>query len=349
MNCSDKESRRRSGEGRAQVSPTYGPCRLKRFVAAIVVQCIMSLVLLLNSQAGAMPRHADLSLARGYRTVAALPYSRFLVRGTHGFKLIISGTPISVRLIAVRRGEAVQYIDAAGHANSSEIKASFGSLGRVFVRFHPSDRYTSRSLSGELGKCRLIGRPTERVGTFIGHIEFHGENDFTKVRLRHAIGRAGPRRLLKCPNSTDQHVESPDRMKRSRVSAVWSDGTFYAGADAFSELKLHDSLLKASLMWPRGPGVPFSAEESELRGLLLIDRIVIAKGGKNSFIVDQGGQTARIEPPRPFEGMAMLNDCPAPEWRGQLSVVFPGRTVKIAQHSRHAAILYPTPAHGCTG
>ena len=324
----------------------HTPGRSTLLVAAGVLSFSMGLALLVSKQAEAGTKLDRVLAARTYRTVQAFPYSRFMVRGTKGFKLIISGTPISVRLIAIRRGEAVEYTTESGYVNGSGIEANFGGLGRINVRFHPNGGYTSRPLPGQLGKCHPLGQSSEQFGNFIGRIDFHGEDNFTKVRVRHAMGRAGPPEL-QCPVSAAKSVKSPRRAQRPPVTARFPDVLFVAGARAFSGLYLlyHDALLDWYLTPPRGTGVPFGAETLELHRGMLIDRFVAVRGGKSSLMIDRGAQTARIEPPPPFEGTSTLSECPEPEWRGHLGVRFPGKTVRVARRSGSAFLR---PRHRCT-
>ncbi len=276
------------------------------------------------------------------RNVEGVPYGRFLAHGTHGFKILVSGTPSSVRLIVFRGHAATQYLDTAGRATSSTISANFGRRGRVDVRFEPGDRYATRPLPGQLGKCRSLGRHTERFGIFSGRIEFRGEHDFTKVKLRRAHGRAGPRRPLRCSAAVRSESKSPGEGSASHVEALWSLGSFNAGAQAFSGIDLGGSLLPLGLSKLRHRGVAFSAELREEEGSLLIRRVAVAKGDAGTLIIDKDQQVAKIQPPAPFNGSAVVSNCSRPEWDGNLSVNFPGKTVTLTSaRLRHSAVLYP--------
>ncbi len=331
-----------------RVQITHIPGRFAGFLTAAVLTCCMGSILLMSAQAGARATRARALSARMDRTVRAFPYSRFIVRGTHKFKLIISGTPQGVQLIAIRRSEAVQYVTFSGYADGSGLDANFGGLGHIAVRFHPIGRYTSGPLPGQLGKCQPLGRPTERIGNFTGSIEFHGENNFTRVRLHHAQGRAGPSRKLRCPTSRSKSVKVPPTVEAPSLKAHFRHVSFLAGAGILSELRIlkeHD-LLDSYLVLPRGPGVPFAAESRELQRGMLVSRVVMVKGSNSSFMADIGAQTAQIEPPAPFEGMVTLNECPVTEWRGRMSVRFPGKNVRLAPRGGIGSATLK-PRRGC--
>jgi hypothetical protein len=280
-------------------------------------------------------------LPRGYKVVDAFPYGRFVVTGTNGYRILVTGTPRAARLLVWRGHRAAQYIAMTGHADEFGIHAQFGKLGYVSARFQPSGRTTGRPLAGDLRHCRSIGEPLDQLGEFVGRIEFRGEHGFTKMQLGHARGRAAPSRSLAClTKGSDGDRKPAVDPNAPRISAVSFLGSFYAGAGAFSS-GLKDRPLPLGLARLRPGGVPFSAEVFEIRGPLWINRVAAAKGPPASFTRDVSGRTGTIRPPWPFRGSASLSNCPFPNWRGSLTVSFPGKEVQLTQPAFGTAVLLP--------
>jgi hypothetical protein len=201
-------------------------------------------------------------------------------------------------------------------------------------------------LRGPYAKCHPLRRTAEMVGRFTGRVYFRGEHGFTRVRMRHAYGRAGTHRELRCQIDEKKSTENRQRGGRSTVKALFSDVAFFAGAYPFSALELLNSpsLLAASLTIPHGSGPRFGADTVELHRGMLIARIALARGNAGSLTVDEGGRSARIRPPLPFGGTATLKECPVRMWGGRLKVRFPGKTVTFTGRGGNAFLL---PRQGC--
>lgn len=58
-------------------------------------------------------------------------------------------------------------------------------------------------------------------------------------------------------------------------------------------------------------GAPFRAEAIHDHGYLLISRILVTKGPRNSFVVNPNRLTVTVAPPKPFSGKAEFQICPA--------------------------------------
>lgn len=328
--------------------------RLLRSVGALASIVVLVACACLLFASGANASNMTVRGERGRQTarvVRAFPYSRFRVRGAHGYQVLVTGTPNGVRLIATRRHRAVEYLDPFGHATASGVDAKFGHLGHVTVKFRSNGKRPAHPPAGELKDCKYVGRNRERLGSFVGRIYFRGEHGYTNVQLRGAHGRSGFARLLRCPKSRPPiHTESAHpKVPPYSVSVSLPKAEFYAGSGAFGQLGLEAiDLLSLGLKELPAHGVAFAAKESEIRSSLFITRIAVAKGEETSFDVDQEGKSARLAPPFPFQGAAVVENCPTPEWDGALRVSFPGRVVHLLQQRfRHAAVIFPV--HRCLG
>jgi hypothetical protein len=264
-----------------------------------------------------------------------IPYARFTVAGTHGYRVLVSsslGDFEAVHLIASRRHAAVEYLTFDGRADREGIEARFGGVGLVSVRFHPAG--PSHSPVRPPRNCEAL-RARDRVGFFTGRIEFHGERGFTGVDLRRARGHAGVVRV-RCPPpgpfTWTAGTGTPD------VYAHFDDGEFIVGKEAIRHLRAlaTPDLVDALQLGRLGTGpVPFAAEHRESRGLTSIRRVAAARGPARSLILDRAARTARIGPPAPFAGVATSRACPR-EWSGTLTAHFPGRTMRLVRRgNRH--------------
>lgn len=319
-------------------------------VAAIFTSGLALLLAPLSSAFAGSTSNASAPRARSV-LLRGLPYGRFVVHGSHGYTLTVEGLPHSARLIAARGGRATEYVDFGGRGSPSGIEARFPRRGRVSVKFHPNGRHPTRPLSGELAHCHPLRPRTEQLGAFSGRIEFHGEHGFTRVRLRHASGRAGFARIVRCHESRKVDEWAPGESGGPAVELHPYGGVFYAGSRAFSRFGLGDGLLGASVRRPSGEGVQFGVRVTEF-GFTQITRLAFARGAPRSLLVNQKAQSARIRPPWPFANGAVVRDCPTPpRWSGGLSVHFPGKTVRLAPPSGKSALaipgLFPAPWEGC--
>lgn len=270
------------------------------------------------------------------RPVVQLAHAQFSVKGAHGYKILVTGTPEGVRLVASRRHAAALYLDREGRAGPFGIEADFGSLGKISARFRPSGRVTSHLPNiGVARGCTPPRGALDRLGTFVGEIRFQGENGFTAVNRRQVSGRVSPERVVRCPAGEDSgngRGEERDRPIKLSVSGGLSFPltSFDAGHGVLSEIaSLVRSGVSLGLSSLPNRGVPFKSEVIEERRnfKILVIRIAVAKGAKGSFEANGKLRTATVTPPPPFAGSAHYDGCVASRfgWRGSLSVSLPGR------------------------
>jgi hypothetical protein len=234
------------------------------------------------------------------------------LRGTNGYavSLFISGAEVS--LTVTGHHATVQY-SARGHVTKRLIKARFGQLGRVSLRFHPGQR--PHLVPQPPGNCRGDGELVE-PGVFVGRIEFVGEGRYTEVHARHAEGRVRKRAKEVC------HQE--EESGRSHVGILIIQAHAKDGGASFTAFKPKSS----SGSFPNES--TFIASMIEPHRHLLIFRTIESDSDGDAFTSTMShGQLigATIKPPAPFSGSATYMKKPATPsegWTGDLAGEFPG-------------------------
>jgi len=258
--------------------------------------------------------------------------SRIELGFQHGYRLMVIGEGNLVALVAMRDPGLSRILEAVSSAHKppalartvtayvtrgtvtpTRIEASFGSLGDVAVRFHPS----GRTVKEDPGHCRGNSAFKVRRGTFAGRIRFTGENGYVSVRAHRARGRVRTPRHLRCrgrrpvgPHPRDRSTGR--RRSDSRAGMFVERHTPTTSTELFAFQTSRLSLLLAL------------AEES--RGTMAVFHYVLALVGGRVLTHDDALTSATLRPPRPFHGRGIYSAAPdgTKTWSGSLSVAFPG-------------------------
>ena len=283
-------------------------------------------------------------------------YAAFRTRGTHGFRIYVTGSPEGVRLVASRRHEAAIYLARDGFANQNGIHANFGRLGKIDLRFHAL-RKAHRTLGQAKDQTGCELRLKDKYGYFTGTALFRGEERFTELRRQTVYGRAAPSQTPKCVGRSSRSARAIELETTSSRQREFSTGilipirssfiasrSFIAGGEAISGIRsLVRSGVPLNLAKLPPEGVPFRAESIQEYGRLAIVRLLVAKGSKDSFVVGDD-QKVTVVPPRPFSGRVEYDRC-APrsglDWRGSLRASLPGLSEAVFAGKRFTASLKP--------
>lgn len=307
-----------------------------KFAMTLSLTCALLCVVQLQLVQSA---HAIDSALRPRAGGAVRAYAAFQTRGTNGFRIYVTGSPNSVRLVASRRHEAAIYLDREGTANQNGIHANFGRVGKVDMRFHAL-RKARRTLGQPGGRTGCKLNLKDKYGYFTGTAVFRGEEGFTKLRERKVFGRAAPTQRLKCieqsPRSggdTPLDATSARRREFSTGISIPIRSSFIAlrsliaGGEAISGVRsLVRSGVSLNLSKLPSTGVPFRAESIQEYGRLAIIRLLVAKGPIDSLTVD-ADQNVTVAPPRPFSGQVEYRRCASRSnlaWSGSLRLSLPG-------------------------
>ncbi len=242
---------------------------------------------------------------------------KFELETSTGYKVAVVGQGDDVIVeIARDHAHAVTAYVARGTVSRGRLQASFGDLGRVSVRFHPSGRVT---YSKPRGNCHGADRFTRRLGVFAGDIRFPGEDNYLALHVHRAKGLVRTPVNLRCapghfvfrdPGGSGSETGHPKPRQVGVLSAGWHQAVDSA---AFFALGTGDKTLFMVL-----------TERSE--GSFAIFRFASLTGPGKSFGFNDPLTQARVSPPKPFHGTGTYRAAPdgTKTWTGPLSVNFPG-------------------------
>ncbi len=257
------------------------------------------------------------AFAKGKKLVFGPSQSEeFQLKGSEGYSISVFANHGTVTLTAKQKGSSASYT-AKGLTSPTRIKTRLGKLGRVSVRFHSHGNPKQKPLPQ--GNCRG-GAETVEPGTWVGQIEFEGEQAYTAVHATRARGTVTNSPKLTCSKHEDQEVGNSLDFKLTLLSASSeARGIFSAAFQITSEAhpELNGSTFNASLL------------EVHNRGVSII-RSIEADAKNNAFALteeDSHVTSATLEPPAPFKGTATFQQTKGSKgsWTGTLAGDFPGR------------------------
>ncbi len=281
----------------------------------------------------ACPVHGSIKSNVSYSCAA-----EFTLRASNGYRITVSadaeGQTNQVVLSVEGHDGNVRY-SVPGKVTAGSIRAKFGDLGRVSVRFHPSGRERNVRVPK---KCMKERPPvvTSRLGKFVGTIKFRGERGFTEVSARSALGGTGDP-LADTPKKLQCDFRESETERERELESVSLHGAPPGGAAiSFNASRLFGdfpALAESSKpLPPKGDRYLFVAFASEKVGQMSIVRSTAALGESKDFAVGNDLTSATVQPPSPFTGSGIFlrNDDGSTSWTGSLAVPMPGLgTVKL--------------------
>jgi hypothetical protein len=288
----------------------------KALVAGLLVLAFSSLALTSPSPARADPLPAP----GGFRLAAANGYSLSVFSGQN------RRTGAGFVFLQVRSPRAQVFYISPASVTTTSIEADLGSIGRIDVDFAPSgDARSDRSSCG--------GRPVSfDSGSYVGAIDFRGEEGYTEVHATSAPGDITMALDLVCADRGTAGFggHSPGALLTVRRKQ----------GPRFEFLAMKNSQTRPAR---------FAASIQERRGSLGISRTVEASAAPGAFDFDVPGGFAKVNPPAPFAGEATYHRAPGKQarWHGDLTVDFPGRSnVRLTgtgtQAGMRRAVLNPS-------
>jgi hypothetical protein len=243
---------------------------------------------------------------------------KFQFTASDGYKMTVAGYDATATINATKPGRSHDrawstYI-ARGKVSPTAIDASFGPLGNVDMRFHPSGgvRYGKRHKD-----CIGPDRYTIQPGVFAGSLRFRGEGGYTAANVRRVKGKVVTPRFLNC---LDSFFEEFERIRHHKPPANKPKVTRLS---AFMRSGLTAVLFGVSKRQQR---TGYLAEIEQTVGSLGIFRGVFVHASPATFVADNALSLAGVTPPAPFSGSASFQRGPtgAKSWTGPLAVSFPG-------------------------
>jgi hypothetical protein len=256
--------------------------------------------------------------------------AEFTLRGSNGYRIAVSSEnvgqgPSTIELSAQRRNEDIVY-EAHGTVTPTSMRASFGRLGRVSLRFRPSGKTRQVKVAK---RCHADRPPVvkAKLGTFVGTVRFQGERGYTKVSAHRATGGIGDPLAIRSegPDCETSRSKAKKMQELESVALSASDPTAAIGftvARAFGQLS---RLGPPTALSPQGRYLflLFAAERAEQMSIL---RSVAAVGSAGDFLFDNALTSATVSPPAPFTGTGgfQRNSDGSTDWTGTLSVPVAG-------------------------
>ncbi|MDQ2631561.1 MAG: hypothetical protein M3Y75_11425 [Actinomycetota bacterium] len=235
----------------------------------------------------------------GFRIEARGGYEVEVMTSGNGVFLLVSKGRFRKRFVGTA------YL-ARGVAAPERLRARFGGLGEVSMRFSES---RNKTWVGKRRNCRGPQRFVKRRGVFVGNFRFKGEGGYISLDAHRAKGsvvtvaprclrRRGPRLPI-----AQQSARQPAFVALAR------DGVDFTG------------FLAAG-----GRKTTFLATHEETRGKLAIVRVAVVRNRSNPVWVNETLTRARVSPPAPFHGTGRYRAAPdgTTTWSGNLSANFPG-------------------------
>jgi hypothetical protein len=250
--------------------------------------------------------------------------SRFALKTRQGYEVDVIAVgdtvvlevakPRSDASTSLRHGRALTAYIAHGTVTPGRIEATFGRLGRVAVRFHPSERLMK---STPLHRCKSPGF-TRRLGVFTGTVRFTGESGYVAVRAHRAKGlvsslirhRCARRSFHSRAEQTSRQVGRLPKFTPTILAAFWRHAV--SSTDFFS--------------FKVGKETLYLAVSEESLGSMAEVRYGAVIASSKTFVSDDALTAATVKPPAPFHGKGSYAAAPdgTKSWTGSLSVSFPG-------------------------
>jgi TfoX-like protein len=268
-----------------------------------------ALVALLWAAAGLLL--APVVAAEGERDTGG--FNEFMLKGSNGYTVVVLATSRpgfrhgQVLIFVARKGRYANYL-APAHVTDTRIDADIGPLGEIDVTFQPS---------GRMGVAHPVCERRNRIGyekgTYVGKIEFRGEEGYTRVTVDRAPFSFHPAIDLGCSSAAFGEEFGPD-LPGAQLKAIHRQGREMVG-------------IQVDQSHP-GARVRVTAGTVERRGSVVAIRAIEATYGPGSFQVAAGLSSARFAPPSPFSGVGHYHGAakPANRWTGNLTIDFPGHS-----------------------
>jgi hypothetical protein len=244
----------------------------------------------------------------------------FELRGSNGYRIQVLTVGRQFALLGASKGQVAASYAVRGKFSANRIKARFGSLGRISVRFVPSSPPRDKGSQSQCGgPIDLIGAK----GTFRGTIKFRGEQGYTKVDSGSArgvvlgIGQEACSARFAAPSAA-----FPLTGLTTHLTAIAKKAGKVFSLDAFG--------------FGNDDQISLSASLQERRPRMDIFRVAsTVVGGENAFVstgVDKHPATATLKPPKPFSGTGVFQESQplqgsqplSVSWRGSIAAWLPG-------------------------
>jgi hypothetical protein len=247
------------------------------------------------------------------------PALSFQLPASNGYRLSVvgkpplEGHPASVVINVSAKNKLVVY-SAPGAVTETSIKADLGDLGEISVNFQ-------RSVQGMPFSCE--SREMRRdSGSYVGTIDFRGEEGFTRVDA----------------------ATAPGSVEYSRGAGCGLNQELVGHSVGEVMLRVHKEGLGPQMsVRSSRPDAPARvwAFARERNHRISIERSTSMRIAGRDFTYDRFLRTATLHPPAPFAGSGRFDRSKeGRRWSGDLSVDLPGRSdVSLTSRSLRASLV----------
>jgi hypothetical protein len=280
----------------------------------------------------------DLGKEKGYRIALYMPNKRIVV--FYAFRLDRGkGGSLGIRysLYAVRN---------LGDLGQGVVRARFGSLGRVDLRFRPAGKVSrddpQRGCEG--------GMETSKSGSFVGQLSFRGSGFHVSSSRGSAYLTHSAR--LKCEAGQAEEAAPGSPRRYVTPSPLSSDGDTIAFLDASGHS--HGREVRISALHEAGspPGAEVQLGIAESRDGVAIGHGIYLEGFPGTLLTSLPAAhpaSAALAPPAPFFGKGVYSE-ENRSWSGSLGVKLAGLTVPLTGPGFHVRLCVANPVkdkNGC--
>lgn len=236
----------------------------------------------------------------------------FSVKGSNGYEVQVLTIGPRLVLLGASKGQVSASYAVAGRVSGNRIRARFGNLGRISVRFTPLRRHRGKGLPSRCkGPIQLAAH-----GTFEGTIRFAGERGYTRVNAHRARGIAIGANLITCAGGASSSALSNLATLTTNLTAIAREPGRVLSLDAVALGDDRRLTVTGSLLERRG----------KMKILRTASTMV---GGKRTFVSSEVGQHpahARLSPPKPFSGVGVFQETSSASssWSGSIAAWLPG-------------------------
>jgi hypothetical protein len=280
------------------------------------------------------------SAAAPHATEAPSPPGGFRLQGSQGFSISVAayseveGSGHGEIVVTVTRPHEFASYSAPAQVTTDSIRARLGTLGRV-------DMVLNRSGSEETVNPHCFHHPESfETGTYEGVFEFNGEGGFTQARATRVAAVPSLEvfsRPIGCNGGSSGESFGPG------LAGARLLGVSYANGRTLN-FQINKNRPTAKTI--------FTASLAERRGGIKVFREIDGVAPAGAFHFDPKVRTATLGPPAPFAGTAHLTrgrNSVSPLFDGDLTLTFPGHTVKLTGPEVHVSLEHARLTHGDGG
>lgn len=230
------------------------------------------------------------------------------VIGTNGYRASIGGSRHGV-FVDIHAGKVGATYSTRGRTGRRHIDTEFGSFGGVHVRFIPAGEPTVRRIPFPKGfGCE--GTTTIRRGHWEGQVEFIPEGAFTTISATSARGAIFTDRIRCATEPTPPDLGEVEKSPEQTLLTAHVGRRFDVGP-SFDAVHIEGRRR-----------VYFSAAVDRRVGAVHVSNYAQTSAPKSAFRYDLDRRRARVTPPAPFSGSAILTKAVGEEavWSGDLAV-----------------------------